>query len=152
MMSTADAMRQMTMKQCYKRNSVVAAASVASTPSPVLPAHISCMPHGFHYFAINGMDYFLNLMTSKKVKLGPVELSRTSSLIPVDLDDTSFVTPSVKKKERTKRDSMVHSENDEEVVCIRCKKNKRIDSPVACNKVVPAKLIVVDNQEEAKGE
>jgi hypothetical protein len=93
MMSAADAMPQTAMPQCYKGNSISAATSVASTPSPLLPAHISCVPPGFYYFAMNGMAYFSNLTTSKKVELGPVELgpeesSRTSSLTPVDLDAT----------------------------------------------------------------
>jgi hypothetical protein len=61
------------------------------------------------------------------------------------------VTPSVKKKERAKRHSMVHSENDEGAVCVGHKKNKRSESQTACKKVIPAaKLIVVDDQEEAK--
>jgi hypothetical protein len=142
MMSAADTMHQMTMMQCYKSNSVLAAAAAAaSTPSPVLPAHISCMPPGFHYFAMNGMAYFLNSTTSEKVKLGPVESSRMSSLTPVDLDATSsFATPSVKKKERAKRHSMVHLKNNEEVVCVGHKKNKRSESHAARKKVIPAEL------------
>jgi hypothetical protein len=143
-MSVADAMRQMTMTQFYKSNSVASAASVASTPSPVLQAHIFYVRPGFLYFVINGMAYFLNLTTSKKVELGPVELSRTSSLKPVNIDATSsFVTPSVKKNERVKRDLVVNLENDDEVLgCTSRKKNKRSKSPTACKKVVPAKLIV----------
>jgi hypothetical protein len=70
-------------------------------------------------------------------------------LTPVDLDVTlSFVTPSVKKKERAKRHLM---ENNEEVVYIGCKKNKRSESQqAACKKVIPAaKLIVVYTPDEA---
>jgi hypothetical protein len=119
-MSPADTIHQTTMTQCYKSNTALAAASVASTPSPELPAHISCMPPGFHYCAMNGMAYFLNLTTNEKVILGLVESSRTSMLTPVDLSATSsFVTPSVKKEERAKRHLMVHhSENDKEVLCV----------------------------------
>jgi hypothetical protein len=86
--------------------------------NPVLPAHISCMPPGFHYFAMNGMAYFLNLMTSKKVKLGSV---KSSILTPIDLHATSFVTPSVQKESKAKRDLMVLSESigdNEEVVYV----------------------------------
>ncbi len=56
----------------------------------------------------------------------------------IDLNATSFVTPSVRKESRAKRDSMVLLENNEEVVYVHCKKkNKRSESPAAA-KVAPA--------------
>jgi hypothetical protein len=93
-----------------------------------------------------------NFATSKKVELGPVKLS---SLTPIGLDATSsFVTPSVKKESRAKRNSMVLSENvgdDKEVVYIRCakKKVKRGESP-AGRKLAPQPSEVVEllSQEE----
>jgi hypothetical protein len=155
-MSAADAMRQTTMTQCYNNTGPtpgVQTVASSPSPSPVLPAHISCVPPGFHYFAMNGMAYFLNLTTSEKVELGPVE---SSSLTPIDLDATSsFVTPDVKKESsRAKRNSMVLSENvgdDEEVVYVRRakKKVKKGESP-AGRKLAPQPSEVVEllSQEE----
>jgi hypothetical protein len=59
--NAADAMHQRTMTQCYNSTGPtpgVQAVAGMPTPSPILPAHISCVPPGFHYFAMNGMAYF----------------------------------------------------------------------------------------------
>jgi hypothetical protein len=83
---------------------------------------------------MNGSVYFLNLTTSKRVELGPVELS---SLTLIDLDDISLLTPSVNKV-RAKMDSMVLLENigdDKEVVYVCPKKNMTIKLP-ACKVLV----------------
>jgi hypothetical protein len=105
---------------------------------------------------MNGMTYFLNLTTSKKVELGPV---KSLSLTPIDLNATSsFVTPNVKKESRAKRNSMVLSENvgdDEGVVYVRRakKKVKRGELP-AGRKLAPQPSEVVEllSQEERGGD
>jgi hypothetical protein len=138
-MSAADAMRQTTMTQCYNPGVGAGVAAVGTaSPVPVLPAHISSVPPGYHYYEMSGMAYFLNLSSGEKVELGPVKSSRST---PIDLEasfgGSSFVTPCVKKAPRmiTKRKKapMVLSEfngDNEEVVYVprRTKKIQRVET------------------------
>jgi hypothetical protein len=98
-MSVADSMRQTTMTQAYDPtpNQEV---PINRTP---LPAHISSVPPGFHYFESSGNSYFLNLTSTEKVFLGPVvrqtQVERSSTMTPLDLEAAgSFVTPRSAKK------------------------------------------------------
>jgi hypothetical protein len=108
-MSAADSMRQTTMTQAYDPPDQVASGP-SINPIP-LPAHISSVPPGYHYYESNGNSYFLNLSTTEKVDLGPVRqvqvepaLILISALSPLDLKATnSFVTPSAKRERQGER-------------------------------------------------
>jgi hypothetical protein len=126
-MSAADSMRQTTMTQAYSLPGPVPAATIHPTP---LPAHISSVPPGYHYFENNGNSYFLNLSTTEKVDLGPVrkKLCMTSASAPLDLEATSdsFVTPSAKKpRARSIGSGTSGSGSDIDAKYVYVRKNKR---------------------------
>jgi hypothetical protein len=141
-MSVADSMRQTTMTQAYE-----------PTPNQVpinqtfpLPAHISSVPPGFHYFESSGNSYFLNLTSTEKVFLGPVvrqtQVEPSSTMTPLDLEAAgSFVTPSAKKrkarghqsrvasrKSRTPPDSDSDEDEDDNYTYVRRRKKSKSKS------------------------
>jgi hypothetical protein len=133
-MSAAESMRQTTMTQAYDPGH-----RVAPVPAP-LPAHISSVPPGYHYYELGGNCYFLNLASGEKVELGPVGpapdklVARhpASVVTPLDLDATSsFSTPSVKKRKAraiVTAEALAGSDEEEEVVFVRRRKKKTIGS------------------------
>jgi hypothetical protein len=156
-MSAADSMRQTTMTQAYDPGH-----RVAPVPAP-LPAHISSVPPGYHYYELGGNCYFLNLASGEKVELGPVGpapelVSRrptTTAMTPLDLDATSsFSTPSVKKRKAraiVTAEALAGSDEEEEVVFVRRRKKKTIGSQKLCEPIVTRGRVVTrasDDEDE----
>jgi hypothetical protein len=127
MMGIADAMRQSTLTQCgYDNPTSSVAAMPAVMPTNTTPAPSA--PDGYHYYQFNGNAYFLDLQSGNKVELGPVESS--SSIRPIDLDATSFVTPSAKKERvRIKKESVSIKKERASVAHVsrRMTKKRRVD-------------------------
>jgi hypothetical protein len=129
-MGSAEQMRQSTMTQCF--NGPVASAPAPAEPTRP-PAHISCVPPGYHYYKNNGNCYFLNLASGEKVALGPVEPAAAQELPApptlfvrvASLEPSSFLPPTVKKRRAR---ALVTSEAESSFdygVQRRCKKKKK---------------------------
>ena len=145
MVGVANATRQATLTQCGYDPRAAAIPAVAALPgTPVPSALVPSAPDGHHFYELAGNACFFELATGKSLDLGPVK--KSSTFCPtIDLDATSFVTPSAKKKgERSikkEKASVVKKEtvttrnmggddnDDDEVVYVshRMTKKRRVD-------------------------
>jgi hypothetical protein len=163
-MCPAEQMRQSTLTQCF--NGTVAAAPAPTQQPTPLPAHISCVPPGYHYYENNGNCYFLNLASGEKVALGPVEPASAPelpasvpapALVPAApasvvrvaaLEPSSFLTPTVKKR-RTR--AIVTSEAESSFDCGPQRRRKKKKTIVTVTRDEPVDTLD-DNQPVAEVE